>query len=72
VDRRLFGLVPYYFYLHQLLVFSLCPAALYGVLRLWLPRLWAAVGAGVFLAGPVVAVLPQVPLEERAGVRWVP
>jgi hypothetical protein len=59
VDRRLFGLAPYFFYLHQLLVFSLCPAALYGVLRLWLPRLWAAVGAGVFLVGPVIAVLPQ-------------
>jgi len=59
VDRRLFGLAPYFFYLHQLLVFLLCPAALYGVLRLWLPRLWAAVGAGVFLIGPVIAVLPQ-------------
>jgi hypothetical protein len=57
VDRRLFGLAPYYFYLHQLLVFSLCPAALYGVLRIWLPRLWAAVGAGAFLAGPVIAAL---------------
>ncbi len=57
VDRRLFGLEPYFFYLHQLLVFSLCPAALYGVLRLWLPRLWAAVGAWVFLVGPAIAAL---------------
>ena len=57
VDRRLFGLAPYYFYLHQLLVFSLCPAALYGVLRIWLPRLWAAVGAWIFLIGPVIAAL---------------
>lgn len=57
VDRRLFGLVPYPFYVHQLLAFSLCPAALYGVLRIWLPRLWAAVGAWVFLIGPVIAAL---------------
>ncbi len=56
-DRRLFGLDPFPFYLHHLLVFALCPVVLYGVLRLWLPRLWAAVGAGVFLLGPVASSL---------------
>lgn len=56
-DRRVFGLDPRAFYLHHLLAFSLCPAVLYGVLRLWLPRLWAGVGAWIFLIGPVVASL---------------
>jgi hypothetical protein len=57
VDRRVFGLDPRAFYLHHLLSFSLCPAVLYGVLRLWLPRLWAGVGAWIFLIGPVIASL---------------
>ena len=57
VDRRLFGLHSYPFYLHQLVAFSLCPAAIYGVLRIWLRHLWAAVGAWVFLIGPVIASL---------------
>jgi hypothetical protein len=56
-DRRLFGLNPHLFYLHQLLVFALCPAVLYGVLRLWLPRLWAAAGAWIFLIGLVTSSL---------------
>ena len=56
-DRRLFGLDPEPFYLHQLAGLVLCPAALYGVLRLWLSRGWAAAGAFVFLAGPVFASL---------------
>lgn len=57
VDRRLFGLHSYPFYLHQLAAFALCPVAIYGVLRIWLRRLWAAVGAWVFLIGPVIASL---------------
>jgi hypothetical protein len=57
LDRRVFGLDPHAFYLHHLLVFSCCPAALYGVLRLWLPRLWSGVGAWIFLIGPVIASL---------------
>jgi hypothetical protein len=57
LDRRLFGLKTYPFYLHQLVAFTLCPAALYAVLRMWLGRLWAAVGAWVFLIGPVIASL---------------
>jgi hypothetical protein len=57
VDRRLFGLHSYPFYLHQLAAFALCPAAIYGVLRIWLRRLGAAVGAWVFLIGPVIASL---------------
>jgi hypothetical protein len=57
LDRRVFGLDPHAFYLHHLLVLSCCPAALYGVLRLWLPRLWSGVGAWIFLIGPVIASL---------------
>lgn len=57
IDRRLFGLDPQAFYLHQLSALSLCTAALYGVLRLWLARLWAAAGAWIFLTGPVTASL---------------
>jgi hypothetical protein len=60
VDRRLFGLDPRLFYLHHLLVFCLGPAVLYGVLRLWLPRPWAAVGAWLFLTGPVIASLVSI------------
>lgn len=56
-DRRLFGLDPRPFYLHHLVAFALCPAVLYGVLRLWLSRLWAAVAAWIFLLGPVTASL---------------
>jgi hypothetical protein len=54
-DRFLFGLRPAVFHLHQLLSLSLAGPALYGVLRLWLNRAWAAVGAFVFLLGPPVA-----------------
>ncbi len=57
VDRRLFGLASGPFYLHHLLVFALCPAVLYGVLRLWLPRLWSATGATIFSLGPAAASL---------------
>lgn len=56
-DRRLFGLHPEPFYLHQLAALVLCPVALYALLRLWLPRGWAAAGVLVFLAGPVFASL---------------
>jgi hypothetical protein len=57
IDRRLFGLHSYPLYLHQLAAFALCPAAIYGVLRIWLRRLWAAVGAWIFLIGPAIASL---------------
>ena len=60
LDRWLFGLEPRPFYLHQLLSLSLCPAALYGVQRLWLPRSWSAAGAWLFLIGPVTASLALV------------
>jgi len=64
-DRVLFGPRPAAFYLHQLVSLSLVPAALYGVLRLWLPRLWAALGALVFLLGPPVASLAPVLMERH-------
>ncbi|HKH46096.1 MAG TPA: hypothetical protein VKM72_15655 [Thermoanaerobaculia bacterium] len=57
VDRRLFGLAPHAFYVHHLTALSLCTAALYGALRVWLPRLWSAAGAWLFLAGPVTSSL---------------
>jgi len=57
VDRRLFGHDPYPFYFHNLLALCCCPAALYGALRPWLPRWWSAVGAWLFLIGPVTASL---------------
>ncbi len=56
-DRRVFGLDPGPFYLHHLLAVALCPALLYLVSRLWLPRLWAFTGAGVFLLGPAFSSL---------------
>lgn len=55
VDRFLFGLRPALFHLHQLVSLSLAGPALYGVLRLWLGRVWAAVGAFVFLLGAPIA-----------------
>ena len=55
VDRFLFGLRPAAFHLHQLASLSLAAPALYAVLRLWLERAWAALGALVFLLGPPVA-----------------
>jgi hypothetical protein len=58
LDRRLFGINPQPFYIHQLLSLSLCPAVIYGVSRIWLRRLWAAVGAWVFLVGPVIGAMP--------------
>ena len=64
-DRVLFGPRPAAFYLHQLVSLSLVPAALYGVLRLWLPRLWAALGALVFLLGPPVASLAPLLMERH-------
>lgn len=57
VDRLLFGLSPRAFYVHQIAALSLCPAALYGVLRLWLDRRWAIAGALLFLVGPPAASL---------------
>ena len=57
MDRRLSGLSPQSFYLHHLAALSLCTAALHGALRFWLPRLWAAVGAWIFLIGPATASL---------------
>ncbi len=57
MDRRLSGLASRAFHLHQLAALSLCSAAIYAVLRFWLPRVWAAVGAWIFLIGPVTASL---------------
>ncbi|HEX3525852.1 MAG TPA: hypothetical protein VH988_02190 [Thermoanaerobaculia bacterium] len=54
-DRFLFGLRPMAFHIHQIASLSLAAPALYGVLRLWLERAWAALGAAVFLLGPPVA-----------------
>jgi len=55
LDSIVAGLVPRAFYVHQLLALVAASAALYLVLRLWLPRSWAA-GAGVLfvLGAPMV------------------
>lgn len=57
LDLALFGLEPEAFYAHQLLSIGLAAAALFLVLRLWLPRAWALLGGAVFLLGPPVASL---------------
>ncbi|HET9227337.1 MAG TPA: hypothetical protein VFR31_11765 [Thermoanaerobaculia bacterium] len=55
LDLALFGLDAYAFLVHQLVSFGLCVAALYLVLRLWLPRAGAAFAALLFTLGPVMA-----------------
>lgn len=59
LDLALFGLDARGFLLHQLASFALCVAALYLVLRLWLPRSWSAFTALLFTLGPVtVSIAP--------------
>lgn len=59
LDLALFGLDARAFLVHQLVSFGLCLAALCLVLRLWLPRSWAAFTTLLFALGPVtVAVAP--------------
>lgn len=55
LDLALFGLDAHAFLVHQLVSFGLCVAALYLVLRLWLPRAGAAFAALLFTLGPVMA-----------------
>ncbi len=57
LDAALWGLAPAAFYLHQVAALGLAGAALYAVLRLWLPLPWSAGGAALFLLGPPVASL---------------
>ena len=54
-DLALFGARPEAFYLRQLAALGAAAAALFALLRLWLPRLWSAAGAALFLLGPAVA-----------------
>ena len=59
LDLALFGLDAHGFLLHQLASFALCVAALYLVLRLWLPRSWSAFATVLFSLGPVtVSIAP--------------
>ncbi|MFL6198778.1 MAG: hypothetical protein ACJ76J_06360 [Thermoanaerobaculia bacterium] len=59
LDLALFGLDAHAFLVHQLVSFGLCVAALYLVLRLWLPRGWCAFAALLFALGPVtVSIAP--------------
>lgn len=55
LDLAIFGLDARGFLLHQLAAFGLCMAALYLVLRLWLPRSWSAFTTALFGLGPVTA-----------------
>jgi hypothetical protein len=81
VDRFLFGLRPAAFHLHQLASLSLAGPALYTVLRLWLARAWAALGAFLFLLGPPVASIvlmvmvrhyvEVIPLAALSVLLWV-
>jgi hypothetical protein len=57
LDLRAFGLDPHGAYLHQLAALTFCALSLYAALRLWLPALWSALAAGLFLLGPPVASL---------------
>ncbi len=59
LDLALFGLDAHAFLVHQLVSFSLCAAAFYLVLRLWLPRAWSAFAMLLFVLGPVtVSIAP--------------
>ena len=61
LDLTLFGPRPRPFYVHQLLAIGLAAAALYALLRQWLPRGWALFGGWLFLAGaPVLSLAPLV------------
>lgn len=57
LDLALFGLNARAFLVHQLVSFALCAAAVYLVLRLWLPRAWSAFAALLFMLGPVTAAI---------------
>lgn len=59
LDLALFGLDAHAFLVHQLVSLGLCVAALYLVLRLWLPRAGCAFAALLFALGPVtVSIAP--------------
>ncbi len=55
LDLALFGLQPRAFLVHQLLAIALCSAALYALLRAWLPLPAACLGGALFALGPAVA-----------------
>ncbi|HYN19954.1 MAG TPA: hypothetical protein VE078_03265 [Thermoanaerobaculia bacterium] len=57
LDLALFGLDAHAFLVHQLVSLSLLVVAFYLVLRLWLPRSWAALGAVLFALGPVTVTI---------------
>lgn len=57
LDLALFGLSPRAFYAHQLVSLGLSAAALYLVLRLWLPARWSLLGGVLLLLGPPMAAL---------------
>jgi hypothetical protein len=56
-DLALFGLSPKGFYVHQLISLGAAAAAVYALLRLWLPPLPGFAGAFLFLVSPPVASL---------------
>jgi len=58
-DIFLFGLKPQWFYVHQLIVIWLCSSMLYFILRKWVQRPFAFLGAALFLLGSPVAVIAQ-------------
>jgi hypothetical protein len=59
IDIFLFDLKPQWFYIHQLIVIWLCSIMLYLILRKWVQRPFAFLGAALFLLGSPVAVIAQ-------------
>lgn len=67
-DLVAFGANARPFYIHQLLVFMLLPAAEYLLLRLWCSRMTAAATALITsLAGPTLSVVPVLMLRHYIG-----
>jgi hypothetical protein len=67
-DLALFGGNARPFYIHQLLVVMLLPAAEYLLLRLWCSRMTAAATALITcLAGPALSVVPVLMLRHYIG-----
>ena len=59
IDIFLFDLTPQWFYVHQLFIIWLCSIMVYLILKKWVQRPFAFLGAGLFLLGSPVAVIAQ-------------
>jgi hypothetical protein len=59
LDLNLFGFHPALFYLHQLILIWVTSLSAFALLRLWLPTLWAGLGALLCLMGSPVESIAQ-------------